>query len=298
MTTRVYLGKLSPDARTRDIERLFRSYGDIREITLKNGFGFVEFRDRRDAEDVVYDFHGKSFMGERLIVELARGTRADRDRRRDDRADRPSNSQKYRIIIDGLAPRTTWQDIKDYFKQAGGTVTFADVLKDREGEGVVEFANYDDMKHALDTLNNGEIRGAKISLREQPKRDDRARSRSKSPPRRSRSRSRSPARRRSRSRSKSPSPRRSSRRDRNDRDRDDRRRNSDDDRDRAPKSGRRDDDKDRRDRDSDRNGDDSGKSGRASRGRDSSADRDRNGRDKSPRKRSASPRKIDSDDGW
>lgn len=65
MSTRVYLGRLARDCRDRDIEKLFRGYGDIREINLKNGFGFVEFRDNRDAEDVVYDFHGKEFLGER-----------------------------------------------------------------------------------------------------------------------------------------------------------------------------------------------------------------------------------------
>jgi RNA recognition motif-containing protein len=38
---------------------------------LKNGFGFVEFRDNRDAEDVVYDFHGKEFLGERLELPVS-----------------------------------------------------------------------------------------------------------------------------------------------------------------------------------------------------------------------------------
>lgn len=65
MATRVYIGRLARDARERDLERLFKGYGDIREINIKNGYGFVEFKDPRDAEDVVYDFHGKDFLGER-----------------------------------------------------------------------------------------------------------------------------------------------------------------------------------------------------------------------------------------
>lgn len=65
MSTRVYLGHLSRDASDRDVENLFKSYGRIREVTLKNGFGFVEFSDIKDAEDAVYDYHGKDFMGER-----------------------------------------------------------------------------------------------------------------------------------------------------------------------------------------------------------------------------------------
>lgn len=65
MSTRVYIGRLARDARDRDLERLFKSYGEIREINIKSGYGFVEFKDPRDAEDVVYDFHGKEFLGER-----------------------------------------------------------------------------------------------------------------------------------------------------------------------------------------------------------------------------------------
>ena len=61
MGTRVYIGRLSREARERDVEKLFRGYGNIKEIKLMNGFGFVEFRDHRDADDVVYSFNGKSF---------------------------------------------------------------------------------------------------------------------------------------------------------------------------------------------------------------------------------------------
>ncbi|KAG2218366.1 hypothetical protein INT45_012508, partial [Circinella minor] len=91
MSSRVYIGRLARDARERDLERLFKGYGDIREINVKTGYGFVEFRDSRDAEDVVYDFHGKEFQGERIIVELARGTR--RTGRDGDRRDRNNNNR-------------------------------------------------------------------------------------------------------------------------------------------------------------------------------------------------------------
>lgn len=38
---RVYIGRLSHRARDRDVEKLFKGYGRIREIVLKNGYGFV-----------------------------------------------------------------------------------------------------------------------------------------------------------------------------------------------------------------------------------------------------------------
>ena len=39
--------------------RFFKGYGRIREILLKNGYGFVEFDDYRDADDAVYELNGK-----------------------------------------------------------------------------------------------------------------------------------------------------------------------------------------------------------------------------------------------
>jgi len=113
MATRVYIGRLARDARERDVEKLFRNYGTIREIKLMNGFGFVEFRDHRDADDVVYAFNGKSFMGEKLIVEYARGERRRRDR--DDRRDRdsrfapPQRNPQYRLIVENLSSSCSWQ---------------------------------------------------------------------------------------------------------------------------------------------------------------------------------------------
>ncbi|KAI9364073.1 hypothetical protein BD770DRAFT_379207 [Pilaira anomala] len=224
MSTRVYIGRLARDATKRDLERLFKNYGDIREINVKTGFGFVEFADERDAKDVVYDFHGKSFLGERLIVEIARGARRN-DERRTNRNDR--RRSHYRLIVENIAPGTNWQDLKDMMRKAG-EVTFADISRERSSEGIVEFAVRDDMEYALKKLNDRELNGQRVTLREDTGRSRSSRrsrspskSRSRSPPRRRRrrspsvSRSRSPPRRRnrspsvSRSRSRSRSPSRS-----------------------------------------------------------------------------------------
>ena len=38
---RLYVGRLPSRIGDRDIERLFKGYGRLREINLKNGYGFV-----------------------------------------------------------------------------------------------------------------------------------------------------------------------------------------------------------------------------------------------------------------
>ncbi|MGH0160966.1 UNVERIFIED_CONTAM: hypothetical protein FKN15_009037 [Acipenser sinensis] len=61
---RVFIGRLSPHARERDVEKFFKGFGHIREVNLKNGFGFVEFDDHRDADDAVYELNGKELCNE------------------------------------------------------------------------------------------------------------------------------------------------------------------------------------------------------------------------------------------
>lgn len=39
--SRIYLGRIPYNAREKDVERFFRGFGRIRDINLKNGFGFV-----------------------------------------------------------------------------------------------------------------------------------------------------------------------------------------------------------------------------------------------------------------
>ncbi|XP_078723032.1 uncharacterized protein LOC144940643 [Lampetra fluviatilis] len=74
---RVYIGKLSYQARERDVERFFKGFGRLVDITVKNGFGFVEFEDARDADEAVYELNGKDMMGMRVIVERARDSSRD-----------------------------------------------------------------------------------------------------------------------------------------------------------------------------------------------------------------------------
>ncbi|KAF8944669.1 serine arginine-rich splicing factor [Haplosporangium gracile] len=163
MTTRVYLGHLSRDASDRDIERLFKNYGPIREVTLKNGFGFVDFDHSKDADDVVHDFHDRDFLGERLVVQIARG-----ERRRDDRSggDRygPPERTEYRLMVDNLAHGVSWQDIKDMMRKAG-EVTYADLTKDQHNQGVVEFQTEEAAQKALKTMDGELLRGKPLALR-------------------------------------------------------------------------------------------------------------------------------------
>ncbi|XP_014481415.1 PREDICTED: serine-arginine protein 55 isoform X14 [Dinoponera quadriceps] len=126
--TRVYVGGLPYGTRERDLERFFRGYGRFRDVLIKNGYGFVEFDDYRDADDAVYELNGKELLGERITVERARGTprgsdqwrygdsrggygdsrRSARDDMRHDRYGPPTRTE-YRLTVENLSSRVSWQ---------------------------------------------------------------------------------------------------------------------------------------------------------------------------------------------
>ncbi|XP_052753993.1 serine-arginine protein 55 isoform X3 [Galleria mellonella] len=210
--SRVYVGGLPFGVRDRDLEKFFKGFGRIRDILIKNGYGFVEFEDYRDADDAVYELNGKELLGERVSVERARGMPRGSDRwrcrelppppprrlppRRDPDYNYrygPPTRTEYRLIVENLSSRISWQDLKDYMRQAG-EVTYADAHKQHRNEGVVEFATHSDMRAAIEKLDGTELNGRRIRLVED-RRSSRRRTRSSS----SRSRSRSRDRRRSRS---------------------------------------------------------------------------------------------------
>ncbi len=51
----MHAGRLPLDCRPRDLEDMFYKYGRIIRCDVKVGFGFVEYEDRRDAEDAIRD---------------------------------------------------------------------------------------------------------------------------------------------------------------------------------------------------------------------------------------------------
>jgi arginine/serine-rich splicing factor 1/9 len=131
--TRIYIGNLPPDIRTKDIEDLFYKYGKIRFVDLKNRkgppFAFVEYEDPRDAEDAVKGRDCYNFDGYKLRVEFQKGSRNSNSGRSGSyRSAGPPRRSDYRIVASGLPPTGSWQDLKDHMREAG-QVCYADVFK-------------------------------------------------------------------------------------------------------------------------------------------------------------------------
>ncbi|XP_065831072.1 serine/arginine-rich splicing factor 3-like [Oscarella lobularis] len=77
-TFTVFVGRLSRSTRSRDLEDAFRRYGPMRRCELKTvgrgmAYGFIDYEDRRDAEDAIRHEHGRELLGCNIVVEWAKG---------------------------------------------------------------------------------------------------------------------------------------------------------------------------------------------------------------------------------
>ncbi|CAG9761442.1 unnamed protein product [Ceutorhynchus assimilis] len=177
--TRVYVGDLPRGTSKRDLERFFRNHGRIREISLKQGgYGFVVFDDCRDAEYAIYNLNREKIMGERIRVERARhrgrhtwgesetsSSGSDRERtRRRSRFAHPIRTD-HKVIVENVSRRASWQDLKDYMRQAGD-VTYADAHLRKKNEALVHFASRKDMQNAIEQLNGSMLFGRRIKVYE------------------------------------------------------------------------------------------------------------------------------------
>ncbi|KAL8504320.1 hypothetical protein ACS0TY_022887 [Phlomoides rotata] len=77
--SRVYVGNLDPRVTERELEDEFRAFGVIRSVWVARrppGYAFIDFDDRRDAQDAIREIDGKN--GWR--VELSHNSRGGGDR--------------------------------------------------------------------------------------------------------------------------------------------------------------------------------------------------------------------------
>lgn len=77
--------------------------------------------------------------------------------------------QDCRVYVGNLSWDVSWQDLKDHMRSAG-EVSFAEVMQEPDGRskgcGVVEFESSEEAKAAIDTLNDSELKGRMVFVRE------------------------------------------------------------------------------------------------------------------------------------
>ena len=162
MATRLFIGNIAQFVEEKDVEEFFRGHGRLVDVSLKKGFGFVEFSDPRDAKDAIYNLNGKELCGKKIWLDQAR------------KAQFPKSSQKFkhlhsmnvpdwmkkygpplrtenRVVVENLPTKVTWPVLKDMMRKVG-EVTYAEAHNMKESVGMVEFASREDVKKAVEML--------------------------------------------------------------------------------------------------------------------------------------------------
>ncbi|KAF8234882.1 hypothetical protein L208DRAFT_797948 [Tricholoma matsutake] len=160
MARRLYLGRLPTDARSDDVSKFFEGYGRIIDCRV-----MTEFENAKDADDAVQNLNGKPFMGANIVVEFAKESRPRREHyeERNYGAPRSRRPPGIRIIVSGVSRDTSWQDLKDFGRDAG-SVSFADIDRDVPGQGILEYLSREDADRAVRELDSKDLRGRPVRV--------------------------------------------------------------------------------------------------------------------------------------
>lgn len=155
---KVFIGNIPYDCRENDIHHFFRGFGRIKEVVLKNNYGFCEFLNYSDAKDAVRDLNGTRLLGVRVTVEMARG---EVFRQNGTPADSRENAaEKFCIYLGGL-PEDCLEMEVDRFFNGYGRLT---LILMRKRHSFVFIQERRDAEDAVKELKGRKVRGENITL--------------------------------------------------------------------------------------------------------------------------------------
>ncbi|XP_057526779.1 serine/arginine-rich splicing factor RS41-like isoform X1 [Amaranthus tricolor] len=191
----IFCGNFDFEARSSDLERLFRRYGKVDRVDMKSGFAFVYMDDERDAEYAIRALDRSEYgrKGRRLRVEW---TKHERGGRKPVSSRRPPNTRPSKtLFVINFPYDTKTRDLERHFEPYGKILN----VRIRRNFAFVQYESQEDATKALDATNLSKLFDRVISVEYASRDDDDNRRGGYSPERRGRDRS--PDRRR-----RSPSP--------------------------------------------------------------------------------------------
>jgi len=164
---KVYVGGLADDTREGDLRDFFRDMGPISEVWVARsppGYGFVTFKDRRDADDAVADMDGRLLLGRRVRVEIATGRpKSSRSTRGYRDAAVRSGPDAGKVFLGNLSDRTEKRDIEDFLRGAG-RINSVWLARSPPGFGFVVFDDPRDAADAILDFDGRELLGRRVTV--------------------------------------------------------------------------------------------------------------------------------------
>eukprot|EP00752_Nemacystus_decipiens_P014208 g12637.t1 len=168
---KVFVGNLSWEVQWQNLKDHMRAAGNVKFVDLfqspggrSKGCAVVEYETPQEAHAAIRDLHDTDLMGRLIFVREDEGSAASK-----------STGQLYegaehrQVSVANLNWETGWQTLKDHFKQVGH-VQFVEIPEDAQGRSMgratVRFASEQGALNAIDQLNNTELDGRIIYVRE------------------------------------------------------------------------------------------------------------------------------------
>jgi len=179
---RVYVGNIPWSSSWQDLKDYMRSVGDVVHATIftdgnrSRGCGVVEFAHPDDAKRAIEELNDTRLPNtdrqifvredrEQNTSQYGRSSYSDSHSSHNGR----QSSEKFIAFVGNLPFSTTWQDLKDLFRDFG-IVLRADVETDRIGRslgrGTVTFESKASLFDAINELHNSTYRGRELVVRE------------------------------------------------------------------------------------------------------------------------------------
>ena len=130
--TRLWVANLQDDVSKDQIIHLFEKYGAIHNIVRKGNFASIEFENNNEALRAKRGLDQVDYHGRRLNVDWYRGDAFQRLAGNNWHG-QPSGHPRYknRVIVLGLPPTITYQNVLELAFEAGHSVVFIDIATSR-----------------------------------------------------------------------------------------------------------------------------------------------------------------------
>eukprot|EP00579_Thalassiosira_antarctica_P012785 CAMPEP_0201909854 /NCGR_PEP_ID=MMETSP0903-20130614/1439_1 /ASSEMBLY_ACC=CAM_ASM_000552 /TAXON_ID=420261 /ORGANISM="Thalassiosira antarctica, Strain CCMP982" /LENGTH=256 /DNA_ID=CAMNT_0048444409 /DNA_START=51 /DNA_END=818 /DNA_ORIENTATION=- len=187
---RVYVGNLSWSVTWRDLKDHLSAAGEVLRADVLTGYdgrskgcGICEFATIEEATAAVETLNNTDLMGRQIFVREDReaktaakkevgvgGGERGGDRGGDRGGERGGvGGEGKSIYVGNLSYEVAWQDLKDHMRESGDVV-YAEVMTMHDGRskgcGIVEFATAEGAKEAIATMNDTDLKGRTIFVRE------------------------------------------------------------------------------------------------------------------------------------
>ncbi|GAX14247.1 hypothetical protein FisN_1Hh441 [Fistulifera solaris] len=166
---RVYVGNLAWDVEWQDLKDFCKQAGDVVHAEIikesggirSKGCGIVEFATVEGAQQAIEMLTDTDFRGRMVFVREDRETS-------NQNGGSASFAPNTSVFVKNLNPDTTWFQLKDYMRRAGNvdSATIHANASGEAGSGIVTYQRPQDASRAIRELNDSELMGYQISVRE------------------------------------------------------------------------------------------------------------------------------------